>query len=258
MILNQVIDNIGKRTMMNTLKYHSIIDSRLKDLRSFSLELIIFCLIWLSIFVSSCTSQEEKMKEYKQKATFAAWEQEQELVNLTIAIKTEENGLDKLVASGTHQWSEDEIVEIQDNGEVKGYEGRYIKPENNFHLATNPDNIVFVKIGLDISSKTAAKALKKDSRQASLRSYLLNYEKNKYALLGGVILSITILLIAFKRQRGMIIYPAFVGAALGTIRLGVVSGWSILPTLGGLASGLIMGTMAGLFLFLVIISVGVG
>jgi hypothetical protein len=242
-----VIDNIGKRTMMNTLKYHSVIG------------LIIFCLIWLSIFVSSCTSQEEKMKEYKQKATFSAWEQEQELVNLTMAIKTDENGLDKLHASGTHQWSEDEIVEIQENGEVRGYEGRYIKrPENNFHLATNPDNIVFVKIGLDISSKTAAKALKKDSRQASLRSYLLNYEKNKYALLGGVILSITILLIAFKRQRGMIIYPAFVGAALGTIRLGVVSGWSILPTLGGLASGLIMGTMAGLFLFLVIISVGVG
>jgi hypothetical protein len=228
--------------MMNTLKYHSIIG------------LIIFCLIWLSIFVSSCTSQEEKMKEYKQKATFSAWEQEQELVNLTIAIKTDENGLDKLYASGTHQWSENEILEIQKKGKVSGYKGCYIKrPENNFHLATNPDNIVFVKEGLDISS-----ASKKDSQQASLRSYLLNYEKNKYALLGGVILSITILLIAFKRQRGMVIYPAFVGAALGTIRLGVVSGWSILPTLGGLASGLIMGTMAGLFLFLVIISVGVG
>ena len=179
------------------------------------------------------------MKQYKKQAIMNAWEQEQELVSLG--------------HSGTREWSEDERIELLETGKINGYEGRYIykRIENHLHLATSSDNIVFIKIGeLSISKKVL--------QDASLRSYLLNYEKNKYALWGGVILSLTVLVVAFKKQQGMIIYPAIVGAVLGAIRLGVVSKWSIMATLGGLASGLIMGTLAGLFIFLVIISVGVG
>jgi hypothetical protein len=200
---------------------------------------IVFNLFLSLIILSSCTSQEERMKRYKEQATLIAWEQEKELVDLG--------------SGGTRKWSEDEKDELVETGKVDGYKGRYIQKrvENNFHLATSPDNIVFFKKGENYLSK---KALQK----ASLRSYLLNYEKNKYALLGGVILSIAVVGVAFKKQHGMIIYPAIVGAVLGAIRLGVVSKWSIMATLGGLATGLIMGTLAGLFIFLVIISVGVG
>ncbi len=208
------------------------------NIKSHPIKLIIFHLFLSLIILSSCTSQEERMKQYKEQATLIAWEQEQELVSL---------------GSGTRKWSEDEINELLETGKVNGYKERYIqrRVENNFHLATSPDNIVFFKTGEIYLSKKAL-------QEASLRSYLLNYEKNKYALLGGVILSITVVGVAFKKQHGMIIYPAIVGAVLGAIRLGVVSNWSIMATLGGLASGLIMGTLAGLFIFLVIISVGVG
>ncbi len=206
--------------------------------KSHPIILIIFHLFLSFIVLSSCTSQEERMKRYKEQATIIAWEQEQELVSL---------------GSGTREWSEEEISQLLEKGKVDGYKGRYIqrRVENNFHLATSPDNIVFFKKGEIYLSK---KVLQK----ASLRSYLLNYEKNKYALLGGVILSVFVVGVAFKKQHGMIIYPAIVGAVLGAIRLGVVSKWSIMATLGGLATGLIMGTLAGLFIFLVIISVGVG
>lgn len=211
---------------MNTFKFYPI-------------KLITIYIILLMLIFSACTSQDEKMKQYKKQALMNAWEHEQELVSLG--------------HSGTREWSEAERIELLETGKINGYEGRYIhkRIENHLHLATNPDNIIFIKIGeLSISKKAL--------QEASLRSYLLNYEKNKYALWGGVILSLTILIVAFKKQQGMIIYPAIIGAVLGAIRLGVVSKWSIMATLGGLASGLIMGTLAGLFIFLVIISVGVG
>ncbi|MCK5719481.1 MAG: hypothetical protein KAH84_05950 [Thiomargarita sp.] len=203
---------------------------------------ILFCLIFIfTNILLSCTSQEDKMREYKQQALDVAWEQERELINLG--------------HSGTREWTLKEQFELIETAKVKGYEGRYInyKVDDNPHLAINPDNIVFIQIG-DLNFERR----EKEKQNAALRSYILKYQKNKYALWGGVILSLTVLIVAFKKQRGIIIYPAIVGAVLGALRLGIISQWSIMATLGGLASGFIMGTLAGLFIFLVIVSVGVG
>ncbi|MEN8217553.1 MAG: hypothetical protein ABFS56_14525 [Pseudomonadota bacterium] len=121
----------------------------------------------------------------------------------------------------------------------------------NIQLATDSNNIFFAKVGESYPPENALKS-------AALRSYLIQYEKNKYLLWAGTLASIIIVLAALKNQRNIITYPAIIGATLGAIKLGIVSGGSIIAIIGGLVSGLIVGTMAGLFLFLIVLSVGVG
>jgi hypothetical protein len=179
------------------------------------------------------------MKQYQNQAVDKAWAQEQELVSLG--------------HSGTIQWTEAQKAELLKTGKVSGYEGRYVN--NDFKedspLATDSNNIVFAKVG-DLSPNEEALKL------APLRSYIILYEKKKYFLWVGFLVSIFGLIVAIKHKRGLVMYPALVGAFFGTVRLGIISGWSIMATFWGLATGLIVGMMAGLFLFLVFISLGVG
>jgi len=192
----------------------------------------------LMVALSSCTSPEERMMQYKKQAISQAWKQEKKLV--------------KLGHSGTHEWNEIEKLELLETGKVTGYEGRYINKyvEDNIQLATDSNNIVFAKVGESSPSEAALKS-------AALRSYLIEYEKNKYLLWAGTLATIIVLIAAFQNQHDIITYPAIVGAALGGIKLGIVSSGSIMAIIGGLISGLIVGTMAGLFLFLIVLSVGV-
>ena len=179
------------------------------------------------------------MMQYQEQAVIDAWQQERKLV--------------KLGHGGTRKWNAVEKLEILKTGKVSGYEGRYINKyvEENVPLATDSNNIVFAKVGELYIEDDALKS-------AALRSYIIEYEKKKYLLWTATLATIVVLIAAFKSQRGIITYPAIVGAALGAIKLGIVSGGSILAIIGGLLSGLIVGTMAGLFLFLIVLSVGVG
>jgi hypothetical protein len=190
------------------------------------------------LLLASCTSHEEIMKQYKEQALSTAWQQEQELVSLG--------------HSGTYEWTEAEKQQLLKTGTVIGYEGRYFNQDVESHpkLATNGNNIYFAKIGEKMTSL--------ETSLAPLRSYLVRYEKNKYGFWGALIAVITVLIIAFQRKRGIVIYPAIVGAILMAIRMGVVSGGSYIAIFGGLASGLIAGTIAGIFIFLVVLSAGVG
>lgn len=207
-------------------KYHPIIVVLLS----------VFCLI---IALSSCTSHEEKMKQYKEQAIKKAWQQERELVNIADI--------------GTRDWTVAEKKELLETGRISGYEGRYINQKlgDNPRLATNADNIVFAKLEESYLPKELL-------QNASLRSYLIAYEENKYSLWGGFILTLLILTVAFQKKRGIIVYPAIAGAVLGAVRMGIISGGSIMAIIAGLASGLIIGTLAGIFIFLIVISGGVG
>ncbi|OAD22384.1 conserved hypothetical protein, membrane [Candidatus Thiomargarita nelsonii] len=207
--------------------------------KSHPIGLITLGLMLLMVVLSSCTSQEERIMQYKNQAISQAWEQERKLV--------------KLGHSGTRQWSEIEKLELLETSKVTGYEGRYINKyvEDNIQLATDSNNIFFAKVGESYPPNAALKS-------AALRSYLIQYEKNKYLLWAGTLATIIVLIAAFQNQRDIITYPAIIGAALGAIKLGIVSSGSIMAIIGGLVSGLIVGTMAGLFLFLIVLSVGVG
>jgi hypothetical protein len=191
------------------------------------------------LLMVACTSQEERMMQYKEQTVNQAWEQERKLV--------------KLGHSGTREWSDIERLELLETGKVSGYEGQYINKyvEDNIQLATDSNNIFFAKVGELYPPEEALKS-------AALRSYLIQYEKNKYLLWAGTLATIIVLIAALQNQRDIITYPAIIGAALGAIKLGIVSGGSIIAIIGGLVSGLIVGTMAGLFLFLIVLSVGVG
>ncbi|EDN68485.1 membrane protein [Beggiatoa sp. PS] len=179
------------------------------------------------------------MRQYKEQAIKKAWEQERELVSFADI--------------GTRDWTLAEKKELLETGRIRGYEGRYInkKIEDNPRLATNADNVVFAKVDETYLPKELLQS-------ASLRSYTIAYEENKYSLWGGFILTILILTVAFQKKRGIIIYPAIAGAVLGAVRMGIISGGSIKAIIAGLASGLIIGTLAGIFIFLIVISGGVG
>ncbi len=211
---------------MNLPKHHPI-------------KFIIWVLMLLMVAFVACTSQKQRMKQYKGQAITKAWEQERKLV--------------KLGHQGTRQWTEFDIIELIETGKVSGYEGRYIdrNVEDNVQLATDGNNIFFAK---EEESSVPEEILK----SSAMRSYLITYEKNKYLLWTGTLATIIVLIVALKNQRGVITYPAIIGASLGAIKLGIVSGGSIMAIIGGLVSGLIVGTMAGLFLFLIVLSVGVG
>jgi len=205
----------------------------MKTLKFYSYQVVS---LMLFVLLASCTSQEEMMKQYKEQAISTAWKQEQQLVYLGHA--------------GTYQWTEDEKAELLETATVMGYEGRYLNQDVETHsqLASNPNNIYFAKRG--------GKRPSLESSLAPLRSYLIRYEKNKYGFWGALISVITVLIIAFQRKRGIVIYPAIIGAILMAIRMGVISGGSYIAILGGLASGLIAGTVAGIFIFLVVLSAG--
>lgn len=211
----------------------------MNPLKSYERKLITLSLILSIIVLSSCTSQEELMKQHQEQTVKKAWQQEQELVSLG--------------HSGTHEWTETEKAELLQTGKVNDYEGRYINPnfEEKSRLATDSNNIVFTKNGTPFPSESALKL-------AQLRSYLITYEKKKYFLWAGLVLSILVLIIAVKHKRGLIIYPALAGAFFGSLRFGIMSGWAIMATFGGLASGLIAGTITGIFLFLIFLSLGFG
>jgi hypothetical protein len=202
-------------------------------------ELIVWSLIFLVVALPSCTSHDEKMRQYKDQAIKKAWEQERELVSLADL--------------GTRDWTLAERKELLKTGRIQGYEGRYInkKVDDNPRLATNADNVAFAKLDELYLPKEIL-------QNGSLRSYLIAYEENKYSLWGGFILTIMILVVAFQKKRGIIVYPAIAGAVLGAVRMGIISGGSIKAIIGGFASGLIIGTLAGIFIFLVVISGGVG
>jgi len=210
---------------INNLKFHP--------------KLILLTLLCLIIALSSCTSHEEQMRQYKEQAIKKAWEQERELVSFADI--------------GTREWTVAEKKELLETGRISGYEGRYInkKIEDNPRLATNADNVVFAKVDETYLPKELL-------QNASLRSYTIAYEENKYSLWGGFILTILILTVAFQKKRGIIVYPAIAGAVLGAVRMGIISGGSIKAIIAGLASGLIIGTLAGIFIFLIVISGGVG
>lgn len=205
----------------------------MKTLKFYSYQVVS---LMLFVLLASCTSQEEMMKQYKEQAISTAWKQEQQLVHLGHA--------------GTYQWTEAEKAELLETATVMGYEGRYLNQDVETHsqLASNPNNIYFAKRG--------EKRPSLETSLAPLRSYLLRYEKNKYGFWGALISVITVLIIAFQRKRGIVIYPAIIGAILMAIRMGVISGGSYIAILGGLASGLIAGTVAGIFIFLVVLSAG--
>jgi len=207
----------------------------MKTLKFYSYQLVSLMLL---ILLASCTSHEEMMMQYKDQAISTAWKQEQQLVSLGYA--------------GTYQWTEVEKAKLLETGTVIGYEGRYLNQdvETLSQLATNPNNVYFAKIG--------EKRPSLETSLAPLRSYLLRYEKNKYGFWGALIAVMTVLIIAFQRKRGIVIYPAIIGAVLMGIRMGVISSGSYIAILGGLASGLIAGTVAGIFIFLVVLSAGVG
>ncbi|MCK5717188.1 MAG: hypothetical protein KAH77_06835 [Thiomargarita sp.] len=216
--------------------YWLIINITMNILKSHVISMITFFIV-LMVVLLSCTSEEERMKQHKSQAVSKAWAQESKLV--------------KLGHAGTHQWSHEERIQLLKEGKVTGYEGWYINKyvDDNLSLATDSNNIFFAEEG---------SASIPELKTAALRSYLIKYEQNKYLLWGGTLSTIVVLIMAFKSNRGVITYPAIAGASLGGIKLGIISGGSFFAILAGLASGLIIGTLAGIFLFLMILSVGVG
>jgi hypothetical protein len=185
----------------------------------------------------SCTSPAERMEQYKEQAINKAWELERELVYLG--------------HSGTHEWSEAEKQELLETNKVNGYEGHYINDyvEDNILIATDPNNIVFAKIGeLSIPDK----ALK----LARLRSYLIVYEKNKHYFLIAMLAEVIILIVAFQKRNGIIFYPTIICGMLEAIRLALVSGGYGIAIIVGLVDGFMMGTVVGFFIFLVVFSIG--
>jgi len=197
---------------------------------------VLFILVLLMVFLASCTSPEELMKRYKTEAVNKAWQQEQELVRIR--------------HGGTREWTQEEIEQLDKYGFVSGYNGRYIDANvaNNQSLATNPNNIVFAK-GSELLSKRAKQI-------ASLRSYLLVYEKKKYFLWATMTIVIIVLMVSFKKKNIVITTPAIVTGLLGAIWLGIVSGGSIIAMFGGLAGGLIIGTVTGALTLIVLLSIG--
>jgi len=197
---------------------------------------VLFILVLLMVFLASCTSQEELMKQYKTEAINKAWQQEQELVRIR--------------HGGTREWTQEEIEQLDKYGFVSGYNGRYIDANvaNNQSLATNPNNIVFAKVGEPLS--------KRAKQIASLRSYLLVYEKKKYFLWATMTIVIIVLMVSFKKKNIVITTPAIVTGVLGAIWLGIVSGGSIIAMFGGLAGGLIIGTVTGALTLIVLLSIG--
>ncbi|RKZ86049.1 MAG: hypothetical protein DRR19_15490 [Candidatus Parabeggiatoa sp. nov. 1] len=208
----------------------------MNNFKFYPIALIIF--IQMILMLSACTSKEEQIRQYKAEAVQAAWEQERELVTLG--------------HNGTREWNEAEKSELLDTGKVTGYEGRYIKTdvEDNLQLATGPNNIVFVKAGESSLPKEVL-------HLASLRSYLIPYEKNKYFFWGAFIIAIIVLIIAIKKKFLMITNPAIGGGIIGAVWFGVTSGGSFMAILVGLAGGLMTGVMAGVFMFLIFLSVGI-
>ena len=199
---------------------------------------IIFSLIWLVLILSSCTSQQEQVEEYRKKATEKAWQHEQKLLEIG--------------HNGTRDWTPEERQQLLKYGKIYGYNGRYIdeKVTGNKRLATSPNNIVFAMKGEPIA---------KDALQiASLRSYILTYEKKKYFIWGVIGVVIIILIVSFKKKNIVITTPAIVSGFIGTIWLGIVSGGSILAMLAGFVGGLIIGTVTGALTLVVLISIGVG
>jgi hypothetical protein len=210
---------------MNNLKFHPI-------------RLIIFGLILMIVVLSACTSKEEQIRQYKEQTASVAWEQERELVSLG--------------HGGTRQWSETEKNQLLKFGKVSGYQGQYItNVDDNPKQATEPNNIVFVKVS------APSPLPKKVLHLASLRSYLIVYEKKKYTFWGAFIVAIIVLIVAIKKKFLMITNPAIGGAVIGAVWFGVTSGGSVLAILGGAAGGLIAGVMAGVFMFLIFLSVGI-
>lgn len=197
---------------------------------------VLFILVLLMVFLASCTSQEELMKQYKTEAVNKAWQQEQELVRIR--------------HGGTREWTQEEIEQLDKYGFVSGYNGRYIDANvaNNQNLATNPNNIVFAKVGEPLS--------KRAKQIASLRSYLLVYEKKKYFLWATMTIVIIVLMVSFKKKNIVITTPAIVTGVLGAIWLGIVSGGSIIAMFGGFAGGLIIGTVTGALTLIVLLSIG--
>jgi uncharacterized membrane protein len=176
------------------------------------------------------------MKQYKTEAVNKAWQQEQELVRIR--------------HGGTREWTQEEIEQLDKYGFVSGYNGRYIDANvaNNQNLATNPNNIVFAKVGEPLS--------KRAKQIASLRSYLLVYEKKKYFLWATMTIVIIVLMVSFKKKNIVITTPAIVTGVLGAIWLGIVSGGSIIAMFGGFAGGLIIGTVTGALTLIVLLSIG--
>ena len=198
-----------------------------------------FFVVLLLIFIlASCTSQEELLKQYKEQAVQEAWQLEQKLV--------------RLGHGGTRDWSKAEKTEIIKTGKVSGYIGQYIHTnlDDNPRLATQSNNIVFVKAGDTDIPEYALKL-------APLRTYLIDYQKNKVPFWGSLIIVIVILVMSFKKGQGTITYPATAGALLGATKVGLVSG-SSLGIIGGFLSGLMIGTVVGIFVYLVVLSAASG
>ncbi len=198
-----------------------------------------FVLLLLLIFIlASCTSKEELFKQYKQEAVQEAWKLEQKLVNLG--------------HGGTRDWSKAEKKQLIETGKVSGYTGEYINRNipDNPRLATQSNNIVFVKVGETSAPEYALKL-------APLRTYLIDYQKNKLPFWSSLIIVIVIVIMSFKKGQGTITYPATAGALLGAIKIGLVSG-SVLGIVGGFISGLMIGTVVGIFVYLVVLSAASG
>jgi len=195
-------------------------------------------LLLMLILISSCTSQEELFKQYKEQAVQQAWELEQKLVSLG--------------HGGTRDWSEAEKQELIKTGTVSGYSGEYINKniEKNQHLATQSNNIVFAKVGETDIPEYALKL-------APLRTYLVKYQRNKFYFWSSFVIVLVILIMSFKKGQGTITYPATAGALLGAIKVSLVSP-SSLGIIGGLISGLMIGTVVGIFLYLVVLSAATG
>ncbi len=210
-----------KEPQMNTLKF---------SLRK--------SLLLMLILMSSCTSQEELFKQYKEQAVQEAWELEQKLVSLG--------------HGGTRDWSEAEKQELVKIGKVSGYSGEYVNKniDNNQQFATQSNNIVFAKVGEDKIPEYALKL-------APLRTYLVEYQQNKFYFWGSFLIVLMILIMSFKKGQGTITYPATAGALLGAIKVSLVSP-SSLGIIGGFISGLMIGTVVGIFIYLVVLSAATG
>ncbi|MDM8558389.1 hypothetical protein [Candidatus Parabeggiatoa sp. HSG14] len=204
-----------------------------------SIGLTIAYLMLLIIVLSSCTSQEDQMKQYKKQAVNAAWEHEKKLV--------------RLGHKGTREWDKVEKEELIKTGKVSGYEGQYINDnfEENPKLIKNPNNIAFLRMGETFISE-------EDLQLSSLRSYILRYEKNKYSFWVTLVGVVIFLIIAVRYKLKIIINSALAGAAVGAIWLGMVFNWSLMAIVGGFAAGLVAGTIIGVFMFLFVISLGLG
>ncbi len=195
-------------------------------------------LLFLMLILFSCTSQEELFKEYKQEAIQKAWILEQKLVELG--------------HSGTRDWTEAEKKELIKTGKVSGYIGEYINKniDDNQRLARESNNIVFKKVGEEKIPEYALKL-------APLRTYLVEYQQNKFYFWSSFFIVIVILVMSFKNGQGTITYPATAGALLGAIKVSLVSA-SSLGIIGGFISGLMIGTVVGIFLYLVVLSAATG